>query len=121
MTGGNQRRSLIIVSRDYGELALAVSLLRGQQLARATALLLPERLFRENQAALPVPALPYATLDDLLSAVNAHQPELVFLFSGYRLALEQVLPEASLMNCCSSRHCSVKNFSSLPSMILSIT
>jgi hypothetical protein len=95
MTGGNQRRSLIIVSRDYGELALAVSLLRGQQLARATALLLPERLFRENQAALPVPALPYATLDDLLSAVNAHQPELVFLFSGYRLALEQVLPEAS--------------------------
>ena len=30
-----------------------------------------------------------------------------------------VLPEASLTNGCSSRHCSVKNFSSFPSTILS--
>ena len=96
MTGASQCRSLIIVSRDYGELALAVSWLRGQQLARGTLMLLPEPLYRENQGTLPVPALPYATLDDVLSAVNVHRPDLACLFSGYLLILDQVLSRASL-------------------------
>jgi hypothetical protein len=96
MTGASQCRSLIIVSRDYGELALTVSWLRGQQLARGTLMLLPEPLYGENQGTLPVPALPYATLEDLLSAVNVHRPDLVFLFSGYLLILEHVVSRASL-------------------------
>src|SRR5688572_16422734 len=95
MTGASRCRSLIIVSKNYGELALAVSWLRGQELARGTLMVLPEHLYQENKGTLPVAALPYATLEDLLSAVSKHQPELVFLFSGYLLAIEHVLSPPS--------------------------
>jgi hypothetical protein len=81
---------LFVVSSDFGELANALYLLRGYPF-RAT-LLLPERLFTKNRDGLLVPVLQYRTTAEVLAAVRARQPDLVFLFSGYLLALNGILP-----------------------------
>ena len=81
---------LFVVSSDFGELANVLYLLRGYPF-RAT-LLLPERLFSKNRDGLPVPVLPYRSTAEVLAAVRARQPDLVFLFSGYLLALNGILP-----------------------------
>ena len=81
---------LFVVSNDFGELANALYLLRGYPF-RAT-LLLPERLFTKNRDGLPVPTLLYRTTAEVLAAVRARRPDLVFLFSGYLFALNGILP-----------------------------
>jgi len=116
-------RSLIVVSRDYGELGFATSFLRGQAFASRAAIMLPDNLFASNttsflrgpgfasQAAtvLPgdlsgdngasptIPAFQFRTLRDILDLVNTHKPDLVFLFSGYLLSNQRgVLSPESL-------------------------
>ncbi len=84
-------RSLIIVSRDYGELGLACSLLRGQRLAAHATLMLPGPLFFENERSLPATALPYSNVQDILNVARAQRPELVFLLSGYLLSNDKLL------------------------------
>ncbi|MAF66225.1 MAG: hypothetical protein CMJ84_11290 [Planctomycetes bacterium] len=84
-------RSLIIVSRDYGELGLACSLLHGQRLAREATLLLPGSLYFENERNLPVNAYPYSKARDIREVVAATRPELVFLLSGYLLSNDGLL------------------------------
>lgn len=85
MSGGAQRepRTLIVVTRDFGEFSLAVSFLRGQRFARTAQLLLPDNLLAFCRDAAPVPASPYQTGEDILAAVDRHQSDLVCLFSGY--------------------------------------
>src|SRR5438309_12009833 len=104
-------RSLIVVSRDYGELGFATSFLRGQAFASRAAIMLPDNLFASNtmsflrgpgsasQAAtvLPgdvsadnggsrtIPAFQSRTLRAGLEFVNTHKPVLVFLLSVYLL------------------------------------
>ncbi|MBI4342469.1 MAG: hypothetical protein HY599_03770 [Candidatus Omnitrophica bacterium] len=73
-----------------------MSLLRGQRFAGRASMLLPERLFSVNQNALPVPASCYATLDDIVRAVDACQPDLVFLLSGYLFSNERLLSREAL-------------------------
>lgn len=89
-------RPLIIVSRDPEELSLARSFLLGQQVAARTTILLPDNLFAAHRGALPASALQYATLEDILRAVEEHQPDLVCLFSGYLLPLDKLLSVGSL-------------------------
>ncbi|MDP6989806.1 MAG: hypothetical protein QF903_10040 [Planctomycetota bacterium] len=84
-------RSLIVVSRDYGELGLACSLLEGQALAREATLLLPGSLYFANEHALPAAAVPYSRARDIRAVIAARRPELVFLLSGYLLANDGLL------------------------------
>lgn len=92
----NEARALLVLSKDYGELGVALSLLRGQEFARRARMLLPPPLFSINKEALPVAASPYATLDEILRVVEAHEPDLVFLLSGYLLSNDQWLSRESL-------------------------
>jgi hypothetical protein len=80
--------SLIVVSKDLGELAFARWLLRGQQFAARTLVALPEDLFATHRAAVPTAAMPYGSREDVLELARSHQPDLVFLFSASLLALE---------------------------------
>src|SRR5690242_6764092 len=105
----NKARSLIVVSRDHGELGFAMSFLRGQAFAGRAAIMLPDNLYANNTMSFlrgqgfagpaaimppddrdasdrvspPVPAFQYRTLQDILGVVDTHKPDLVFLFSGY--------------------------------------
>ena len=94
----NDARSLFVLSkdRDYEQLGLARSLLRGQEFANGTRMLLPEHLYAQNSATLPFPAAVYANLRDILDTVDAHEPDLVFLFSGYLLSADRLLSRQSL-------------------------
>jgi hypothetical protein len=79
---------LFIFSNDFGELANALYFLLGQEFE--SRLLLPERLFAVNETRLPVPAASYRTPDDVMATVERHRPDLVFLFSGYLLAINNI-------------------------------
>lgn len=84
-------RSLIVLSKDFGEIGVAMMLLRDQALAGGAHMLLPDSMFRINKDALPVPTTSYTTLDDILRVVDAHQPNIVFLLSGRLLAGDRLL------------------------------
>jgi hypothetical protein len=89
-------RTLIVTSSSHGELAHAMMFLRGQRLSEHARMLIPEILHAVHKDALPVAAFPYATLDDVLSAVDAHQPDLVCLFSAYLFSFDKLLSAKSL-------------------------
>src|SRR5262249_8532712 len=72
-----------------------MSFLRGQEFATRATIALPEGHYAANRSYLPVNAVPYTTLGDVLSVVQAQKPDLVFLFSGYLLANDGLAsPEA---------------------------
>ncbi len=89
-------RILFIVSADFGELVLALNFLHGQEFARESAVLLPDALFRHNGNRLPVATRHYRSLSDILHAVDAHQPDIVFLFSGYMFSVNGLLSPQAL-------------------------
>lgn len=76
---------LMVVSRDFGELSFALTFARCAGL-RAT-LLLPDNLYQPSEALDGVPSHLYSSLDDVLSAVEAQQPDAAMLFSGYLFAI----------------------------------
>jgi hypothetical protein len=79
-------RPLLIVSQDYGELSAALALIEGQGFNAALAL--PPRF------ASATPGLRthhYSSLADLLGAVDRERPDAVLLFSGYLLAINDLL------------------------------
>jgi hypothetical protein len=79
---------LFVLSNDYGELSNAMYLLTGCEFR--PLLLMPDRLFAVNQDTLPVPASRYGTLQDALAAVERERPDIVFLFSGYLYAINDI-------------------------------
>ncbi|MDJ0849088.1 MAG: hypothetical protein QNK04_11980 [Myxococcota bacterium] len=92
--GADGASSVIVVSRDHGELGFALSFLREQALARHATLALPENLYFANREAMPAPVFPYSTLDDIGKIVEGRKAERIFLFSGYLLPNEgMVTPE----------------------------
>jgi hypothetical protein len=98
MTPTNQReaRVLIVVTRDHGEFSLAMSFLRGQRLARRATMLLPDNLYLSYRASAGIPAIPYVGSDDILAAVDAAEPDIVCLFSGYLFEQGHLLSPESL-------------------------
>jgi hypothetical protein len=89
-------RSLIVLSKDYGQLGFALQWLRGQSVAAGTRMLMPQRLYSHNREGLPVPVELYSTAEDLSQAVEEWRPNLVLLFSAYRFANDGVLSREAL-------------------------
>jgi hypothetical protein len=79
---------LFVLSNDYGELSNALYLVKGQGFQ--TTLLMPQRLFAINQGTLTIPAYPYTSPLDVLDAVSRESPDIVFLFSGYLYAINNL-------------------------------
>lgn len=91
-----EARTLFVLSKDYGELAMAMLFLHGQELATRAVLMLPEPVYGANKDSLPASTSLYATLQDILGVVDSHEPDLVFLFSGYLLSHDRLLSPPSL-------------------------
>jgi hypothetical protein len=53
--------------------------------------LLPDRLFAKNSDALPGKTHRYASMEDILRVVDAEEPEVVFICSGYLFSIHQIL------------------------------
>jgi hypothetical protein len=89
-----ERRVLIVVSDDFGELSNAVWLLLGSRFL--AELLVPERMRAINEDVLPIPAQSYASAEDVIAAAERLRPEVVFLLSGYLYAVNGIFDAASL-------------------------
>ena len=76
-------RLLFVLDNDFGELATVKFFVLGQQLAGRSTLLLPERLYAHNVDAVPGRTEKYASVDDILNAVDRTRPDIVFLVAGY--------------------------------------
>jgi hypothetical protein len=83
-----ERRVLIVVSDDFGELSNAVWLLLGSRFR--AELLVPERMRAINEDVLPIPAQTYESVEDVLDAAERLRPEVVFLLSGYLYAVNGI-------------------------------
>ena len=81
-------RLLLVVSRDYGELTNALYFGLGS--GCETVLLLPSVLLASNQAGLPVRATSYDDAGQVLAAIERERPDIVVLFSGYLLVINQL-------------------------------
>lgn len=86
---GDHPRLLIVVSRDHGELTNALSFADGS--GCAAVLLLPPALYAQNSAELGSRALCYTCRSDIDEVVDRLRPNLVVLFSGYLMVINQLL------------------------------
>jgi hypothetical protein len=87
---------LFVLSKDFGSLGMALAFLRGQEFATRAMLLLPELTYEVNKHSLPVSAASFSTLADVQAAVEAHEPDLVFLVSGYLFSNDGLLSDEAL-------------------------
>ena len=79
-----ERRVLLVVSDDHGELSNAVWLLLGRRFE--AELLLTPRLLALNPDVLPAPAHSYTSVQEVIDATQRLRPDAVFLLSGYLYA-----------------------------------
>ncbi|MEQ9410470.1 MAG: hypothetical protein RIK87_22235 [Fuerstiella sp.] len=87
-------RILIVVSQDHGELFNAVYLLEGMNID--ALLLLPQRLHVLNCEDLRIPCAAFDSCSTLLNQVRLYRPDIVLLFSGYLLVMNQLLTSQKL-------------------------
>jgi hypothetical protein len=87
-------RLLVLVSRDHGELTNALSFAGAG--GCDALLMLPPALYAQNAAELGTLVRGYDGLADILDAIEERRPDLVVLFSGYLLAINQLLPLPAL-------------------------
>lgn len=113
MTDTSTARSpklLFLLDNDYGELGLTMYFLQGRDLVNQSTVLLPPRLFADNQATLPCQTLEYQSIDDIVHTVESTDPDIVFLFSGYILPNHELLSleiMANLVQLLSDRKCKI--------------
>jgi Flp pilus assembly protein TadD len=101
---------LFVLDNDYGELTTLMYMLMGQPLARDATLLLPDRLFAHNADAISGRTHRFATLHDVLAAVEREAPDIVFVCSGYLMAQHGIMAEedlARLIDALRERRCRV--------------
>lgn len=89
-------RLMFVLDNDYGELTTLMYLLLGQELAGRATLLLPPRLFERNSGALPGRTHCWRAEEDVMRAVEAHAPDVVFLCSAYLFAIHELLSTEAL-------------------------
>jgi Flp pilus assembly protein TadD len=101
---------LFVLDNDYGELTTLMYLVLGRELASRSTVLLPGRLIESNADALPGRTRPYASIEDVLQAVDAAKPAVVFLCSGYLFSIHELFTLedlARLVDALLSRGCRV--------------
>jgi hypothetical protein len=81
---------LFVLDNDYGELTTLMYLLLGQDLLGRSTLLLPDRLYASNRDVMPGRTHRYGSVADILAAVDAGRPQVVFLLSGYLFAIHRI-------------------------------
>lgn len=89
-------RLLFVIDNDFGELNMAMLFVHGRALASRTTLMLPPRLFDVNGGGLPLRTLPYSSCGDLIAAIEAEAPDVVFFFSAYLLPSHRLISVAEL-------------------------
>ena len=89
-------RLLFVLSEDFGELANAMYLVRGQEFD--PVLLMPGRLFVLHRDRLDVRTRAYSTTGDVLTAVDQERPDLVLLFCGYLYISNDIMSVGDLEN-----------------------
>ena len=89
-------RLVFVIDNDYGELTMAMFFLHRQAIAGRTTLLLPPRLFATNGAGLGVRTLEYKNYAEAVAHLTAEDPHVVILFSGYLLAIHELMSVTSL-------------------------
>ncbi len=82
-------RVALVLSHDFGELFNALYFLAGTPVT--ATLLAPPRLAGANPSALPWPLRPYLGPEALAAAMDELDPEVILLFSGYLLTVNQLL------------------------------
>ena len=70
--------------------------LHGRSIANRTTLLLPPHLWAANKEGLPVRTGQYTTQEHLMRTIDAENPDIVFLFSGYLLPMHKLLSTQEL-------------------------
>ena len=103
-------RLLFILDNDFGELTTVMYLLLGQASADHIVLLMPESLYQTNNLALPGRTFCFHSIEDVERVVNAFQPDIVFLCSGYLYAMHDLFSHevlASLIDFLGERGCKV--------------
>ncbi len=76
-------RLLFILSDDYGELCNLMYLIKGQPFIENSCILLHSRLFETNSDILPGQTDQWQVLDDIITVIEAFNPDIVFLLTGY--------------------------------------
>ena len=107
---GGTVRSVVVVTGEHSELALAQALLRPPTVAGEPMMLLPPHLHDVHAESFPGRAVRYTSLADIRSAVDAHDPQIVFLCSAYLFSLDKVLTPrqvAELLDFLRARHCTI--------------
>ncbi len=85
---------LFVLSNDHGELSNAMYLVAGSTFE--AVFLLPERLYAINAGALPGRTVRYRSAQDVLDRVDQEDPDIVFLFSGYLYAINNLFDPGSV-------------------------
>jgi len=99
---------LFVLSNDFGELATALYLVRGQPFHAVFCM--PEVLYAVQGDAIPQRVHRYRSARDVLSVVDQLNPDIVFLFSGYLYAVNNVFDidtVEALVRDLQKRHCRV--------------
>jgi tetratricopeptide (TPR) repeat protein/glycosyltransferase involved in cell wall biosynthesis len=108
--GPDGARLMFVLDTDYGELTTIMYMILGQVLAANTTLLMPSRLFVNNRETLPGRTEVYASVNDIVEAVDRLHPDIVFLCSAYLFSIHHICtPEQlqELVAVLTSRGCRV--------------
>lgn len=85
---------MFILSRDHGELFNAMYFSCGQTFH--PVLVMPERLRASNSDAVAYRCYGYQSPRDIILALDREQPDVVILFSGYLMVINELFDEAEL-------------------------
>lgn len=100
----NDKPILLVVCKDYGELAYALYFLEGQSFARNTTLMLPPRLYDQNPDVLPGRTSVYHSIDDIAEKLQSQTPGILGFFSGYLLPIHGLCTPEALDSLLRSSH-----------------
>jgi hypothetical protein len=93
-------RTLFILDNDFGELTTVLYLVLGQECFRDARILLSPRLHQNNHDALPGRMDVWTSEQDLARSIEAFQPNVVILASGYLLPVHSLLTADAMERLC---------------------
>ncbi len=79
---------LFVLSNDFGEFATAMYFVRGYGFE--TVFVMPDLLYSVHGNSIPYPVYRYKSVRDITSLIEQENPDIVFLFSGYLYAINNI-------------------------------